>query len=394
VSWRVVAPAHSALPLRSVLAGALALVAGDAAPELSAALERRFAGRRARLTDSGTSALRLAIEAACNGKSSRCVALPAWACFDVLSAAIGAGVEPLFYDIDPTTLVPDDESVAAVAGAKPAAIVVVHPFGVAADVAALRRSLGEHIAIIEDAAQAWGSQFASRRLGSDGEFGVLSFGRGKGLTGGSGGALLQRDRDVERSLPSPRGARDVFAMAVLSALTPPSLYALPARLPFLKLGETQFKAPRAATGISRAAAAAVLAGLDAGDAASAARATRANTLRALVDQEGGLQNITISANAAPGWLRLPLLAPDLETRDAMVASGRDLGVAASYPRTLPSLARELGVAHRVLRGEQGAIAVAERLLTVPTHARRSRGDALRLERWLRAHAARASAQIR
>jgi perosamine synthetase len=393
VSWRVVAPAHSALPLRSVFAGTLALIGGDSTPELSAALERRFVGRRALLTDAGTSALRLAIEAACRDKSSRSVALPAWACFDVLSAALGAEVQPLFYDIDPTTLLPDAESISAVANAKPAAIVVVHPFGIAADVPELRRSLGDSIAIIEDAAQAWGSQHASRWLGGDGDFGVLSFGRGKGLTGGSGGALLQRD-PVARSLPSLRGARDVFAMAVLTALTPPSLYALPARLPFLKLGETQYKPPRDAAGISQAAAAAVLAGLAAGDAASAARAIRASTLRALVEQLGGLHNITVSANAAPGWLRLPILAPDVATRDAMVASGRELGVAASYPRTLPSLARELGVAHRVLRGEQGAIAVAERLFTVPTHSRSSRGDALRLERWLRAYAARANAQSR
>ena len=67
----------------------------------------------------------------------------------------------------------------------------------------------------EDAAQEAGATLHGRRLGSFGDLSVLSFGRGKGVTGGGGGALLYgepmfaaasaafRRRDGERS---PAGA--------------------------------------------------------------------------------------------------------------------------------------------------------------------------------------------
>lgn len=387
MTWRVVPPAHSALPLRSVVAGAGAVLGGDARPRLAAALAARVPGMRVTLTDSGTSALRLAIEAACRRAGHRRVALPAWACFDVLSAAMGAGVEPLFYDLEPDTLQPTAAALAAVAGAAPAAIVLVHAFGIPADVAAVRRALPAACAIIEDAAQAWGSRFANVGVGATADFALFSFGRGKGLTGGSGGALLHRD-PLDAVPSGDRGMRDVVAMAVLTALTAPSLYALPARLPFLRLGETQFKPPRPVGGISNAAAAAVAAGMDAGDAASRARAERATALRAMLPAAGALRNVRVEAAAAPGWLRLPLLTPDASARDVMVAEGRELGVAASYPRSLSDLAASLGVPHRVLAGETGAKTLATCLLTLPTHAKRSRADDLRLERWLARHVSR------
>src|SRR5439155_325596 len=47
-------------------------------------------------------------------------------------------------------------------------------------------------AVIEDAAQGFGASWLGRPLGSLGAVSVLSFGRGKGWTGGRGGALLAR----------------------------------------------------------------------------------------------------------------------------------------------------------------------------------------------------------
>ena len=64
------------------------------------------------------------------------------------------------------------------------------------------------LAVVEDAAQGLGATWRGRPLGSFGDVSVLSFGRGKGWTGGVGGALLaeavehvaaKRSKPVERA---------------------------------------------------------------------------------------------------------------------------------------------------------------------------------------------------
>ena len=75
------------------------------------------------------SALRLAIEIASEGAEDPVVALPAYSCYDVATAAIGAGVKVVLYDIDPSTLGPDWESLEKAMQVEPVALVVAHLFG-------------------------------------------------------------------------------------------------------------------------------------------------------------------------------------------------------------------------------------------------------------------------
>ncbi|HEX4683519.1 MAG TPA: DegT/DnrJ/EryC1/StrS family aminotransferase, partial [Gemmatimonadaceae bacterium] len=153
------------------------------------ALCRAFGAAECVATDSGTSALVLALRLAVG--NGGVVALPGYGCIDFASAVRYAGVKVRLYDVDPVTMSPDMDSVARVLHRGVAAIVVAHFYGYPADVAGVRELAGGFgVTVIEDAAQAAGANLDGNRLGSLGDLSVLSFGRGKGLFGGNGGALL------------------------------------------------------------------------------------------------------------------------------------------------------------------------------------------------------------
>ena len=248
-------PVHSPLGLAALAAGARALLspaAGlDAEAEVQRRLAERFSGAAVLRTDSGTSALRLALHALGVARTGP-VALPAYCCYDIATAADGAGVPVLLYDLDPLTLGPSFPSLVAVLEAGAQAVVAVHLYGVPADLGEICRLAEQHRAlVVEDAAQGAGMSWEGRPAGATGSLGVLSFGRGKGCTGGGGGALLANDAAGERALAVARhelargsGGGDRLAAAGAQwLLGRPSLYGVPASLPFLGLGETVYREP-------------------------------------------------------------------------------------------------------------------------------------------------------
>ena len=145
------------------------------------------------------------------------------------------------------------------------AIVVAHLFGYPADVERVKDLAARHgVVVIEDAAQAAGGTLHRARLGSLADISVLSFGRGKGTTAGSGGALLVRTgmladwaRKTRETLPaSPRGGRQVVNLVAQWVLSRPDLYRFPASIPALRLGEMVYH--RAGTPREMTAAAAAI----------------------------------------------------------------------------------------------------------------------------------------
>src|SRR5437764_10909928 len=96
--------------LRAALARGLRSGARSVAA-LERALATRFGARDVVLTDSGTSALVLALRAVLRPGGT--VALPAYACVDLLAAAEATPARVRLYDVDPATLSPDLTSVDA-----------------------------------------------------------------------------------------------------------------------------------------------------------------------------------------------------------------------------------------------------------------------------------------
>ena len=82
-------------------------------------------------------------------------------------------------------------------GKKPKAIILVHLYGMPAKIDEIMDiSRKYEISVIEDAAEALGSKYKNKALGTFGKFGILSFNGNKIITTSGGGALISDDEDA------------------------------------------------------------------------------------------------------------------------------------------------------------------------------------------------------
>jgi perosamine synthetase len=362
-------PVYSPLPLRAVLAGFRALLApGDARARVEARIRDRFGARRLLLVDSGTSALALAMKVASRGRP---VALPAWGCYDLATAADAAEVPVLLYDLDPRTLGPDPASFDAMLKDGPGAVVLVHYFGLPVDVPRFaERCRTAGALVIEDAAQGAGGKLRGVPLGGFGPLSVLSFGRGKGMTGGGGGALFSTtpeadtlvDEAAAHAGPAGRGVMRMVALAAQWVFGRPWLYWIPASIPWLHLGETIYRPPHPAAAIPVACCAVLDRTWEPALGAVAGRAKMTERWRP--ELPGGLLPPVVCEGAEPGWLRLPVTKARTRENDRE----SQWGIAVGYPCGLSELD---GFAERIVnpgRARDGAMVLAATLITLPVHA--------------------------
>jgi dTDP-4-amino-4,6-dideoxygalactose transaminase len=113
--------------------------------------------------------------------------------FATVGAISRLGARPVFVDINQRNFNLDPEQLANAISERTKAIIPVHLFGQCADMTRLMEVAG-NIPVIEDAAQAIGSEHAGRRAGSMGLCGTLSFFPSKNLGGmGDGGMVVTQD---------------------------------------------------------------------------------------------------------------------------------------------------------------------------------------------------------
>jgi perosamine synthetase len=107
------------------------------------------------------------------------------------------GAKPVFVDILPDTWCLDPEKVEAAITLKTKAIIAVHIYGNLCDMDKLL-AIGEKygIPVIEDAAEAVGSQWHGKHAGTLGKFGSFSFHGTKTLTTGEGGMFITNDPEL------------------------------------------------------------------------------------------------------------------------------------------------------------------------------------------------------
>lgn len=379
-------PVASRVEAGAIRAATVAALAHD--PQLPAAVMRalreRYGAQRVALTDSGTSALvaALRLTAGKNGTA----AFPGYACVDLAAAARFAGVRVRLYDIDPDTLGPDLASLAAAIERGVDVIVVAHLYGFPADmrgVEELAKSAG--VPVIEDAAQGAGGTLGDRVLGSFGALSILSFGRGKGTTGGNGGALLCRDAtfavsfsEARRRLgPRPAGLRDLFGVSAQWLLGRPALYGIPSAIPGLHLGEMVYHPAHEPHALSWAAASLVHRALDGASRDVAIRRRIASALEMAAVEGADIRPIDPIPTAVSGYLRFPI-------RDHGSRAERpDMGILRGYKLTLHE---QLELRPCLVAGEPptpGATELARTLFTLPTHYMVTPSDIKAMMEWLR-----------
>lgn len=210
-------------------------------------LQEWFPDRQVFWVSSGTAALTLSLKAISGNSSRKKVILPAYSCPSVLASVIKAGLQPVLCDMAPNSFQMDLDQLKRKIDFDTLAVIAVHLFGIPENMSDLGElTKKEGVILIEDAAQAFGNG----HLGSFGDIGILSFGRGKPLTLLGGGAVLVNNIEFKEAivqeyglLPQKTGPSFLgylLSLLVYSKFFHPNLYWVPQRLPWLKLGETIF----------------------------------------------------------------------------------------------------------------------------------------------------------
>ncbi len=154
--------------------------------------------------NSCTSALFLSLVAAGVGPGDE-VIVPSLTWCATANAAKYLGATPVFCDVDRDTLSATPAMVRAKLTPRTKAIVPVHYGGLAAPVDGIRRVVPAHIAIVEDAAHAFGARYENGALvGTSGNLTCFSFYANKNLSTGEGGAIAVDDGHVADRLRSLR----------------------------------------------------------------------------------------------------------------------------------------------------------------------------------------------
>src|SRR6266566_119794 len=149
------------------------------------AFEREFAAyngaTHAVLTTNATAALWMVIKAF-GAKAGDEVLVPSHTAFPTVEAICFAGVTPVFVDIDETYTV-DVKDAAAKVTPRTVGFIPVHLYGHPANLAAVQELCAKHkLWLLEDCAQAHGSTWQGKKVGSFGRAGAFSFYPSKNLT--------------------------------------------------------------------------------------------------------------------------------------------------------------------------------------------------------------------
>ena len=154
---------------------------------------------------SGTEALELGLHACGVGLGDE-VIVPAFTFIATGSAVSALGARPVFADIDPVTFNLDADQLESRITPRTRAIVVVHLFGLSADMDPILEIAAKHgIPVVEDNAQSFGATYRGRKTGSMGRIGCMSFYPSKNLGAyGDAGMIVTNDDKLTARLRSLR----------------------------------------------------------------------------------------------------------------------------------------------------------------------------------------------
>jgi len=181
--------------------------------------------RKVFTANSGRTALFLALKSL-GLKAGERVVVPAYTCAIVFEVILRLGLKPTLVDIDPKTYNIDYRLITRAISPKTKAIIPVHLFGRPCEIDQVIDIARKHnLFVIEDAAQALGAEYDGNRVGSFGDLAIFSFGPGKSITSGEGGAIAINNQDlvdkvarIQAKLPDPDLSWNLHVMVNMFAM--------------------------------------------------------------------------------------------------------------------------------------------------------------------------------
>ena len=171
------------------------VTSGPKLAEFEAALSDYFGGRPVRCFANGTATMKIALQVAGIGSGDEVITTPiSWVATS--NVILGVGATPVFVDIDPITRNIDLSKLAAAITPKTRAIMPVYLAGLPVNMDQLYDLAKQYkLRVIEDAAQAFGSQWKGKKIGSIGDLVSFSFQANKNLSTVEGGCLVLNNAD-------------------------------------------------------------------------------------------------------------------------------------------------------------------------------------------------------
>jgi dTDP-4-amino-4,6-dideoxygalactose transaminase len=154
---------------------------------------------------SGTDAIYLALRASGVGEGDEVITTP-FTFFATVEAILYCGARPVFVDIEPDTFNIDPSKIEKAVTDKTRAILPVHLYGYPCDMEKIMSIAdGRGLAVIEDAAQAFGAGINGKKAGGFGKAGCFSFYPSKNLgCYGDGGMIVTSDEEFVSKVKSLR----------------------------------------------------------------------------------------------------------------------------------------------------------------------------------------------
>jgi dTDP-4-amino-4,6-dideoxygalactose transaminase len=372
---RTIPPTAAPIGLKNLLYGLAGIFFGkEYLKRLEDEMKEYFGVKHVFLVSSGKAALTIILKALKTLSSKKTqVVTPAYTCFSVPSAIVKAGLKVSLCDIDPSNFDFDYKLVAEAIREDTLCVIPNHLFGIPVNIDRINSLCkARGIFVVEDAAQAMGGISKGRKLGTLGDAGFFSLGRGKNVTCGSGGVIVTNSdiiadtiRKEYGNLPIPGiidTIKEFTKVLMMSIFINPSLYWFPSGLPFLKLGETIFYKEFP---IKR------LSGMKAGILRNWQNKLEESNRIRLENAEyfcsALASTLTFHNGASIPYLRLPLIVENKEIKEKLYSLSNKKGFGISY--MYPTPINEIEEIKESFNGKffPSAEKISERLLTIPTH---------------------------
>jgi len=171
-------------------------VSGAKVREFEEAFAQYIGVKHAVATNSGTAALHIGLAALGIGPGDE-VVVPPLTFFSTVTSVLHQNGIPVFADLDLDSYCLDPGDIERVITPRTRVIMPVHYFGNAANMEGIIAIARKHnLKVIEDCAQAHGTEFKGAKVGSIGDIGAFSFFATKHMTTGEGGMITTNDNRV------------------------------------------------------------------------------------------------------------------------------------------------------------------------------------------------------
>lgn len=186
------------LVLRVLESGRLSSTVGNITRNFEEEFSKFIQARYSVAVINGTAALHTAIASLGIGAGDEVVTTP-FSFVATATAILHNNAVPVFADIDLETLNIDPEAIEDRITPRTKAVLVVHLAGHPAEMDEIMKIAREHnLAVIEDCAQAIGSEYRGKKVGAIGDVGSFSFYQTKNITTGEGGMVTTNSEEIYR----------------------------------------------------------------------------------------------------------------------------------------------------------------------------------------------------